>query len=91
VKLRGLRQARQRRGISLGQLAEETGLRREMIAHLEHGQEDPQPYVLRRLEAALGTSAEELCASPGASSGATLDVLPEEQGGRAPRRLALTR
>src|SRR5260221_12589580 len=65
MKLRGLRQARQRRGISIGQLAEVTGLRRETIAHLEHGREDPQPYALRRLEAALQATADELCASPG--------------------------
>jgi transcriptional regulator with XRE-family HTH domain len=65
MKLRGLRQARQRLGISIGQLAETTGLRRETITHLEHGQEEPQPYALRRLEAALGVSPEELCgASP---------------------------
>jgi transcriptional regulator with XRE-family HTH domain len=64
MKLRGLRQMRQRRGISIGQLADVTGLRRETIAHLEHGQEDPQPYALRRLEAALGASAAELYAGP---------------------------
>jgi transcriptional regulator with XRE-family HTH domain len=64
MKLRGLRQARQRRGISIGQLAEVTGLRRETIAHLEHGREDPQPYALLRLEAALQATADELCASP---------------------------
>jgi transcriptional regulator with XRE-family HTH domain len=66
MQLRGLRQARQRRGLSIGQLAEAVGLRRETIAHLEHGREDPQPYVVRRLEAALGVSAEELRMSPGA-------------------------
>ena len=64
MKLRGLRQARQRSGISIGQLAEATGLRRETIAHLEHGQEDPQPYVLRRLATVLGVSPDELCAGP---------------------------
>ncbi len=64
MKLRGLRQIRQRRGISIGQLAEVTGLRRETIAHLEHGQEDPQPYALRRLEVALGVSAAELYGGP---------------------------
>jgi transcriptional regulator with XRE-family HTH domain len=65
MKLRGLRQARQRLGISIGQLAETTGLRRETITHLEHGQEEPQPYALRRLEAALGVSHEELCGGLG--------------------------
>jgi transcriptional regulator with XRE-family HTH domain len=60
MKLRGLRQARQRLGISIGQLAETTGLRRETITHLEHGQEEPQPYALRRLVAALGVTNEEL-------------------------------
>lgn len=66
MKLRGLRQARQRRGISISQLAESTGLRRDTISHLEHGQEDPQPYVVRRLQSALGASTAELCGVPGA-------------------------
>jgi transcriptional regulator with XRE-family HTH domain len=78
--LRGLRQARQRRGISIGQLAEATGLRRETIAHLEHGQEEPQPYALRRLEAALGASAADLCASPGASTLAPAAPYPVASG-----------
>jgi transcriptional regulator with XRE-family HTH domain len=68
MRLRGLRQVRQRRGLSIGQLAEAVGLRRETIAHLEHGREDPQPYVMRRLEAALGVSAEELLTCPSAPS-----------------------
>ena len=60
MKLRGLRQARQRRGLSISQLADLTGLRRDTITHLEHGQEDPQPYVLRRLGAVLSASSAEL-------------------------------
>lgn len=60
MKLRGLRQARQRSGLSLSQLADLTGLRRETIGRLEHGQEEPQPYALRRLATTLGTSADEL-------------------------------
>lgn len=60
MKLRGLRQARQRSGLSLGQLAEVTGLRRETIAQLEHGRGEPQPYVVNRLAAALGTSPSNL-------------------------------
>jgi DNA-binding XRE family transcriptional regulator len=66
MRLRGLRQVRQRRGMSIGQLAEAVGLRRETIAQLEHGREDPQPYMVRRLETALGVTAEELRTSPGA-------------------------
>ena len=73
MKLRGLRQIRHRRGISIGQLAEATGLRRETIAHLEHGQEFPQPYALRRLESALGATAAELIGSPGAIPAPTHD------------------
>jgi transcriptional regulator with XRE-family HTH domain len=53
MRLRGLRQARQRSGLSISQLAELTGLRRDTITHLEQGKEDPQPYVLRRLASAL--------------------------------------
>jgi transcriptional regulator with XRE-family HTH domain len=60
VKLRGLRQARQRSGLSISQLAELTGLRRDTVTHLEHGKEDAQPYALRRLAAALGASTAEL-------------------------------
>jgi transcriptional regulator with XRE-family HTH domain len=60
VKLRGLRQARQRRGLSISQLAELTDLRRDTITHLEHGKEEPQPYVLRRLAAALSATTSEL-------------------------------
>jgi transcriptional regulator with XRE-family HTH domain len=60
MKLRGLRLARQRSGLSLGQLAEVTGLRRETITHLEQCREEPQPYALRRLAVALGVTDAEL-------------------------------
>jgi transcriptional regulator with XRE-family HTH domain len=60
MKLRGLRLARQRSGLSLGQLAEITGLRRETITHLEQCREEPQPYALRRLAVALGATDAEL-------------------------------
>jgi transcriptional regulator with XRE-family HTH domain len=60
MKLRGLRQARQRSGLSLSQLAELTGLRRETIAQLEHGRSEPQPYMVHRLAAALGTTMDGL-------------------------------
>jgi transcriptional regulator with XRE-family HTH domain len=60
MKLRGLRQVRQRSGLSLGQLAELTGLRRETIAHFEQGKEDPQPYAVHRLAAVLETSVADL-------------------------------
>jgi transcriptional regulator with XRE-family HTH domain len=71
MKLRGLRQARQRSGLSLGQLAELTGLRRETIAHLEHGKGEPQPYVVNRLALALDTSPASLI---GTATGAALEV-----------------
>ncbi len=60
MKLRGLRQARQRSGLSISQLADLTGLKRDTITHLEHGKEEPQPYVLRRLALALGASTADL-------------------------------
>ena len=60
MKLRGLRQVRQRSGLSISQLADVSGLRRETITHLEHGKEDPQSYVVRRLATALNTSTAEL-------------------------------
>jgi len=64
MKLRGLRQARQRQGLSISQLAEMTGLRRESISRFEHGQEEPQPYALRRLATVLETSFAELGGLP---------------------------
>ena len=48
-----LRVLRQRKGLSIGQLADMTGLRRETIAHFENGREDPQPYQLRLLARVL--------------------------------------
>lgn len=60
MKLRGLRQARQRSGLSIGQLAELTGLRRETITHLEQGREEPQPYALGRLAQTLNATVPEL-------------------------------
>ncbi|HLZ56866.1 MAG TPA: helix-turn-helix transcriptional regulator [Ktedonosporobacter sp.] len=52
--LPNLRVLRQRKGLSLGQMADLTGLRRDTISHLEHGSEDPQPYHLRLLARVLG-------------------------------------
>jgi transcriptional regulator with XRE-family HTH domain len=77
MKLRGLRQVRQRSGLSIGQLAELTGLRRETIAHLEQGKEDPQPYALNRLAAVLGASPVELAGQNSASKPEFLRT-PEE-------------
>ena len=77
MKLRGLRQARQRRGLSISQLAELTDLRRDTITHLEHGKEEPQPYVLRRLAAALSATTSELlgvAATLPGSSGGTVSI-----------------
>ncbi len=51
--LPNLRILRQQKGLSLGQLAEMTGLRRDTITHLENGREDPQPYHLRLLARVL--------------------------------------
>ena len=44
-----LRIIRQRKGLSIGQLASMTGIRRDIISHLESGRQDPQPYQLRLL------------------------------------------
>ncbi|GAC1455077.1 MAG: hypothetical protein PVSMB2_05860 [Ktedonobacteraceae bacterium] len=48
-----LRILRQRKGLSLGQLATLTGIRRDTITHLENGREDPQPYHVRLLARVL--------------------------------------
>jgi transcriptional regulator with XRE-family HTH domain len=58
--LRGLRLARQRKGYSIGQLAELTGLRRETISDLERGRGQPQAYAIARLATALGCSPSDL-------------------------------
>lgn len=51
--LPNLRHLRQRKGLSLGQLADMTGLRRDTITHLENGRLDPQPYHIRLLARVL--------------------------------------
>jgi len=59
VKVHGLsnlRVLRQRKGLSLGQLATMTGMRRDTIAHLESGREEPQPYQIRLLAYVLEVS-----------------------------------
>ncbi len=55
-----LRTLRQRKGLSLGQLADLTGIRRDTITHLEAGREDPQPYQLRLLARVLDVPQLEL-------------------------------
>jgi len=55
-----LRVLRQRKGLSLGQLADMTGLRRDTIAHLENGSENPQPYHIRLLAHVLDVPQLEL-------------------------------
>ena len=49
-----LRILRQRQGLSIGQLADISGLRRDTITHFEAGREDAQPYHVRILARALG-------------------------------------
>ena len=53
VRPHGLPHLRQRKGLSLGQLSDMTGIRRDTIAHLENGREDPQPYHVRLLARVL--------------------------------------
>lgn len=55
-----LRVLRQRRGLSLGQLADLSGLRRDTITHLEAGREQPQPYHLRILARVLDVTTLDL-------------------------------
>ena len=86
MKLRGLRQARQRQGLSISQLAEMTSLRRETITRFEHGQEEPQPYALRRLSSVLETSPEELCGLSPAETSATSKVSTASEWAQSERR-----
>jgi transcriptional regulator with XRE-family HTH domain len=58
--IQNLRVLRQRKGLSLGQLADLSGLRRDTISHLETGREDPQPYHLRILARVLGVATLDL-------------------------------
>ena len=55
-----LRILRQRKGLSLGQLADLSGLRRDTISHLENGREEAQPYHVRMLARALGVATFDL-------------------------------
>jgi len=59
-RMQNLRLLRQRQGLSLGQLADLSGLRRDTISHLETGQEEPQPYHVRILARALGVATLDL-------------------------------
>ena len=58
--LPNLRILRQRKGLSLGQLAELSGLRRNTITHLENGREEAQPYHVRILARTLGVATFDL-------------------------------
>ena len=60
MRLRGLRHVRQRRGISIGQLATLTDLRRDSITRLEQGDVDVEPSLVRRLAAVLEVTQNEL-------------------------------
>jgi transcriptional regulator with XRE-family HTH domain len=60
MRLRGLRQARQRQGISISQLADLSDLRRETISRYEQGQDDAAPSLIRRLAGILGITQTEL-------------------------------
>jgi transcriptional regulator with XRE-family HTH domain len=59
-RIQNLRILRRRKGLSLGQLADISGLRRDTISHLETGREEPQPYHLRILARALGVATLDL-------------------------------
>lgn len=59
-RIPNLRVLRQRKGLSLGQLADISGLRRDTISHLEAGREEPQPYHVRILARALGVATLDL-------------------------------
>jgi len=55
-----LRVLRQQKGLSLGQLADLSGLRRDTITHLETGRVEAQPYHLRILARVLGVATFDL-------------------------------
>jgi transcriptional regulator with XRE-family HTH domain len=59
-RMQNLRLLRQRQGLSLGQLADLSGLRRDTISHLETGREEPQPYHVRILARVLGVATLDL-------------------------------
>jgi len=60
MRLRGLRHIRQRRGMSISQLAEVSDIRRASITRLEQGRDDAEPSLVRRLAIVLGVSQFEL-------------------------------
>jgi DNA-binding XRE family transcriptional regulator len=55
-----LRMLRHRKGLSISQLADLTGLRRDTIAHLENGREEAQPYQVRLLARVLNVQGLDL-------------------------------
>jgi transcriptional regulator with XRE-family HTH domain len=59
-RIPNLRLLRQRKGLSLGQLANLSGLRRDTITHLETGREELQPYHVRILARALDVATLDL-------------------------------
>jgi transcriptional regulator with XRE-family HTH domain len=81
MRLRGLRQARQRQGVSISQLAELSDLRRERITRYEHGNEDVEPAIVRRLALVLGVSQQELV-----QSGTIATDLPASAPGDSPQK-----
>ena len=84
MKLRGLRQARQRSGLSISQLADLTGLRRDTITHLEHGKEEPQAYAIHRLGNALNTTTAELLGMAVLESPESAAIKPQAAPARDP-------
>ena len=81
MKLRGLRQARQRNGLSLSQLATLTGLRRDVITRLEQGRDEPQPYEIHRLAQALGATIADLAGATSLAHTGPVNVLSTRRAG----------
>ena len=82
MRLRGLRQARQRQGMSISRLAELSDLERERITRYEQGHEDVEPAIIRRLSLLLGVGQRELIT--GVFSATLAPTLPSQSAAIVP-------
>jgi transcriptional regulator with XRE-family HTH domain len=60
ASLAGLRAIRERRSLSLAELAEKAGVSKHTIYRLEHGAPEPFPSTVRKLAEALGVEPDDL-------------------------------
>jgi DNA-binding XRE family transcriptional regulator len=82
LRLSGLKQWRERRVLSQGELAKLVGVQRGYLQKVEQGRRGCNPWVAQRIAEELGVDLEALRAGPAEEAGAEGGV----RGGRAPGR-----